>query len=85
MNAPSEDTKPTLTWWSVATSRPVVEGAVRVAAFVGVVLNLVNQGDRLLPGAPPLDIGRALLNFVVPYMVATWSATRFALQSHRDG
>ncbi|MCB1957454.1 MAG: nitrate/nitrite transporter NrtS [Rhodocyclaceae bacterium] len=44
-----------------------------IALVVGSLLNLINQGDRLLSDMP-LDWGRMLLNFLVPFCVASISA-----------
>lgn len=41
--------------------------ALAVAAVVGTVLNLINQGDALLAG-------RAALTYCVPYLVASYGA-----------
>ena len=44
-----------------------------IALVVGTILNGINQGDRVLAGMP-LDWGRVLLNFLVPFCVASISA-----------
>ena len=49
-----------------------------VAAVVGSVLNLINQGDALLAGAP-VNLVKLLLTYVVPYCVATYGAVSFRL------
>ena len=53
----------------------VVRNALAVSAVVGVVLNLVNHGGKLLDGQP-LPWVHVLMNFVVPYCVASFSAAR---------
>ena len=56
-----------------------------VAAVVGVVLNLINQGDALFAGRP-LDWTKLLLTFLVPYCVATYGAVSVQLRMRpRDG
>ena len=47
--------------------------SLAVAAVVGTILNLINQGAAML-GHGHLDIGRMLLNYAVPYCVATYGA-----------
>ncbi len=47
--------------------------SLRIALLVGAVLNLINQGDRLFSEAS-FDWGRMLLNFLVPFCVASASA-----------
>jgi hypothetical protein len=54
-----------------------------VAVAVGTILNLINQGDRLLAGQP-LDIAKLVLTYLVPYFVATYGAVSFRLQARRD-
>jgi len=51
----------------------IVRTALKVSLVVGLVLNLINQGSALLTGGP-LDWGRGLLNFFVPYCVSSYSA-----------
>jgi hypothetical protein len=51
-----------------------------VALIVGTILNLINQGDVLLSGAP-LDFTKIILTFAVPYCVATYGAVSFRLQA----
>ncbi len=49
-----------------------------VAAIVGTVLNLINQGDVLLNGGT-INITKVLLTYAVPYCVATYGAVAFRL------
>ena len=51
----------------------VVRRALVMAAVVGPILTLINQGDALL-GELPFNFWKAGLTFVVPYLVATVSA-----------
>lgn len=63
-------------WLRVALSPGVMARAVKVALVVGSALNLVNQGSVLLSGnVAGFDALCGLLNFVVPYCVATYGAT----------
>jgi hypothetical protein len=52
-----------------------------VAAIVGSILNLINQGDALLTGHP-VNVAKIILTYAVPYCVATYGAVsyRFAAQ-----
>lgn len=60
--------------------RPEIAWAsLKVSLFVGVLLNLVNQGGALLDGGT-IDWGRGILNFLVPYCVASYSAALNAIQ-----
>lgn len=53
----------------------LVINSLKIALFVGVILNVVNQGMQILDG---LEIvwWQVIMNFVVPYCVASYSAVR---------
>jgi len=53
-----------------------------VALIVGTVLNLINQGDRLL-GEGHLDLTKIVLMFAVPYCVATYGAVSYRISQAR--
>lgn len=59
----------------VATQRHIVRGAIKISLVVGTVLNIINQGGRVLDGLPLswLHVG---MNYLVPYCVASYSAAR---------
>lgn len=61
--------------FEVACSRRIVMNALRIALLVGTVLNLVNQGEAILAGVSVSWI-HLLLNYWVPYCVASYSAAR---------
>jgi len=56
-------------------TRPVVMTAVKVSVFVGTCLNLINQGPGVWAGEA-VHWGKFLLNYAVPYCVATYSAAK---------
>lgn len=56
--------------------------AARVALVVGTVLNLINQGAALLQ-PDTLHWGHLLFNYLVPFMVASYSAGRAQLTGER--
>ncbi len=56
--------------------------SLAVAAIVGTILNLINQGDALL-AAQSLNIPKLLLTYLVPYCVATYGAVSFQLARQR--
>ena len=58
---------------ATACQRPVVHRSLVMAALVGPILTLINQGDALVSDAP-FSFWKAGLTFVVPYLVATISA-----------
>ncbi len=59
----------------IAMSWHIVVNSLKIAAVVGTLLNLVNQGGSIWQGEQ-LDWGRLLLNYLVPYCVASYSAAR---------
>ena len=57
---------------------PILTRSLMVALVVGTVLNLINQGNHILDGAP-LHLGKLALTYCVPFCVASygaWSALR---------
>ena len=66
----------------IARSRRIVLGALGVSAVVGTALNAINQGPVLLSGAG-VSWPHLVLNYLVPYCVATYSATRNELTRGR--
>lgn len=63
----------------IARRRQIVVSALKVALVVGSLLNLVNQGGRLLDGLP-VNLLQMLLNYLVPFCVSSYSAARNELQ-----
>lgn len=61
-----------------ATKRCIVMSALKVALVVGTALNLINQWEYLL-GGKGIMIGHLLLNYLVPFCVATYSAATTAV------
>ena len=57
---------------TAAASPGIARTALRVSAVVGTVLNIINQGDALL-GRAPLDWLHLVLNYLVPFFVASYS------------
>ena len=52
--------------------------ALLVAAVVGTVLNLINQGDTLL-GFGSINWLKVALTYIVPYCVSTYGAVSYRL------
>lgn len=53
----------------------IVTNALKVALFVGTVLNVINQGSAFVAGLD-VDWWRLGLNYVVPYLVSSYSVVR---------
>ena len=69
-------------WWTLASSPPVVKRASVMAGVVGVILIAINHGPALLGG--DVSVGRVLqmgLTVLVPYTVSTVSS----VLAMRDG
>ena len=60
----------------VTLFRPhIVKNAIKIASVVGTLLNIANQGSEVLSGEG-ISWGQALLNYCIPYFVASYSAAR---------
>jgi hypothetical protein len=68
--------------FQIASSPQVVKLALRMSLVVGSVLNLINQGDAVFGGGT-VDTFKLGLTYLVPYCVATYSATSITLQRLR--
>lgn len=53
----------------------ILRNAAKVSLFVGTLLNLFNQGPQILAGQG-IQVGRALLNHLVPFCVAVYSGVK---------
>ena len=62
-----------------ATRPSVVKSSLVVALVVGIILNMINQGDAIL-GDKPVILWKVILTFMVPYCVSTYGAV-MALRS----
>lgn len=60
-------------WLNLALTDGVPKRSFIVAMIVGTILNVINQGDALLNGAP-VDFVKMGLTYLVPYCVATFGA-----------
>jgi hypothetical protein len=70
--------------WKLACAYALSEGVPQrslwVALVIGTILNLINQGDRLLFGQH-LDFTKIALTYLVPYFVSTYGAVSFRLHA----
>jgi len=64
-----------------ALTRRIATSALRISLVVGTALNAINQGGAIFGDAAVSWI-HVLLNYLVPYCVATYSAARN--QTSRD-
>ena len=64
--------------WLYATTGGVPRRSAIVAAVVGTVLNLINQGDAILAGGSVSWL-KVALTYAVPYCVSTYGAVSYRL------
>ena len=69
-------------FFTLACQARILHGALRISLCVGTVLNLINQGANFF-GAAPVSWPHVCLNYLVPFCVATYSATRNELSRTR--
>ncbi len=67
-------------WLDVAVEPGIVRRSLIVAAIVGTVLNVINQGDAL-GGA--LNWWKLALTYCVPYLVSTYGAVTARIEAAR--
>lgn len=67
----------------MACSARIAKSALRVSAAVGTVLNLINQGSAILAGTG-ISWFHLLLNYLVPYCVASYSAAKNEIARRED-
>lgn len=53
----------------------IVKNSLKIALLVGTLLNLINQGESLLHSGK-ISWFHLLLNYLVPYCVASYSAAK---------
>lgn len=74
-----EATMRTMDYWRrffrVMLSPRICGNSLRVSLVVGTVLNVINQGEHLLAGQGVM-MGHAVLNYLVPFLVASYSGAR---------
>ena len=69
----------------VASSPPIPRNALRISFVVGSILNLINQGHNIF-GDSPVSWPHFFMNYLVPFCVATYSATQNEIgRSQRHG
>lgn len=60
----------------------IVKRSFIIALIVGTVLNLINQGDKMMGSQDSIDVVKCLLTYLVPYCVSTYGAVT-ALRSKK--
>ncbi|MHB1676193.1 MAG: nitrate/nitrite transporter NrtS [Sulfuriferula sp.] len=67
----------------IVCSVRIVQNSLRIALVVGTVLNLINQGGSILTGKG-ISWFNLLLNYFVPYCVASYSAAKNEITRSED-
>ncbi|MEM8653831.1 MAG: nitrate/nitrite transporter NrtS [Pseudomonadota bacterium] len=74
--------------FEIATDHTVVKRAAKIAFVVGIIIAMINHGDRITSGQMDITAWlKCALTFLVPYSVSTYSsvmAVRERLQSLGD-
>jgi hypothetical protein len=65
--------------FQVACSRQIAGSSLKIALVVGTILNIVNQLGRVMDGLDPSWM-HVVLNYLVPFCVASYSAARSQLR-----
>lgn len=65
-------------------SRRIAWSALKVSLVVGTVLNVVNNGERLMAQGA-VSLWQVAMNFVVPFCVSSYSAARNEAQRAKGG
>ena len=58
---------------AIVFERGIVRRSIIIAAIVGTILNIINQGDALVTGGG-LVAWKIVLTYCVPYLVSTYGA-----------
>lgn len=65
----------------IASSKPLLIRALKIAFVVGIILNLINQGDLIFAfKLEELNIFKLLLTFTVPFCVSMYTAISMKLK-----
>lgn len=62
--------------------RYIVTSSLRLALVVGMLLNVINQGAVFLSGRD-ISWSQAILNFEVPFCVASYSAAKIEIERNK--
>ncbi|WP_299686738.1 nitrate/nitrite transporter NrtS [uncultured Tateyamaria sp.] len=72
-------------FWTIAASPAVVRRAARIALVVGVVIALINHGDKMMSAAMDgMSWLKCAMTFLVPYCVSTYSSVQAMRDRMRD-
>jgi Zn finger protein HypA/HybF involved in hydrogenase expression len=64
-------------YFDIACNKAIFIKSLKIALIVGTILNLINQGDKLL--TLDIDIFKSILTYIVPFIVSTYTAISLKL------
>jgi len=68
-------------YYKIGISAGVVQRALKVTLVVGIILNLINQGEVLIQlDFASINLTKFFLTFLVPYSVTTYTAVALKLE-----
>ncbi len=68
---------------AIASSKPLLIRALKIAFVVGIILNLINQGEALISlDFQEINIAKLLLTFTVPFCVSMYTAISMKIKFH---
>lgn len=69
--------------FKIASTKSILIKAIKIAFVVGIILNLINQGNIIFSlDFESLNIFKLLLTFLVPFCVSMYTAITIKLQFH---
>ncbi len=68
--------------WRALLRPYILTSSIRVALVVGMLLNVINQGSVFLNGEG-ISWSQVVLNFLVPFCVASYSAARNEIERNK--
>lgn len=68
---------------SIATNKEIITKALKIALVVGILLNIINQGDKLIIlDFENINYIKFILTFFVPFSVSMYTAITMKLKYH---
>jgi len=68
---------------SIATSKQLIVKALKIALVVGIILNFINQGEKIIILAfEDINYYKFFLTFIIPFSVSMYTAISMKLKFH---
>ena len=72
-----------MTFLQLARRPKIIKRSLIIAAIVGTILNLINQGD-VLDEMDQFELWKCLLTYMVPYCVSTYGAVSALMDNRKN-